>query len=92
MESGVVARVPALSRSGSIDECCKHLVAYDVGLCFDINEAVVGYVQVLAIYVLPHTAKIMPLEFGLRLVKRTRLEARDDMVHINKELNLGREG
>ncbi len=43
-----------------------------------------GSIQVLALYVLPHCAKIMPLKFGLRFVKGTRLEAGDDAVRINK--------
>ncbi len=51
-----------------------------------------GSIQVLALDVLPHAAKIIPLKIGLRFVKRTQLEAGDDAVWINKELYLGWEG
>ncbi len=51
-----------------------------------------GSVQVVAIDVLPHAAKIISLDFGFRFVKRTRLEAGDETVRINKELNMGWEG
>jgi hypothetical protein len=58
-------------------------------LRFDANKAVIGSIQVLALDVLPRAAKIIPLEFGLRFVKGTQIEASDDMVLINKELYLG---
>jgi hypothetical protein len=52
-----------------------------------------GSIQVLALGVLPHAAKIKPLlEFGLQFVKGTLLEAGDDAVRINKELYLGWKG
>jgi hypothetical protein len=61
-------------------------------LRFDVNEAVTGSIQVVAINLLPHADKIIPLDFGLRFVKRTQFEAGDDTVQINKELKLGWEG
>jgi hypothetical protein len=48
-----------------------------------------GSIQVLALGVLTHAAKIIPLEFRLRFVKGTQLEAGDDAIQINKELYLG---
>ncbi len=51
-----------------------------------------GSIQVVAIDVLPHAAKIISFDFGFRFVKRIQLEADDDTVWINKELNLGWEG
>jgi hypothetical protein len=51
-----------------------------------------GSIQVLALDVLSHAAKITPLKFGLRFVRRTQLKAGDDMVWINKELYLEWEG
>jgi hypothetical protein len=51
-----------------------------------------GSIQVLALGVLPHAAKIILLEFGLRFVKGKQLEASDDTIRINKELYLGWKG
>ncbi len=58
----------------------------------DIDETVMGLVQVVVIDVLPHAARIIPLDFGLQFVKMIQLKGRDGMVQINKELNLGWEG